>query len=206
MLSITSGNTRCFRHRHDYDRYHFAYMYAMHHAVSCMNVVTHQRSSKGGFCTDKEMARTSSDLSSCRETFRRALPFCQPQKPSMSSHVRAPEVHLYCTLVALAMGIHFFAIGNSNVVEVQHGECAFKDESPSFLPRQPEASKHYNAASVRPESCALFSAHRIRDRIVESSRRHYSCTLALKNNAFNVINVSRHWISMCDSCSCNSTP
>jgi hypothetical protein len=97
FLSITSGNTRCFKRRYDYDRYHFAYMYAMHHAVSCMNVVTHQRSSKGGFCTDKEMARTSINLSSCRETFGRALPFCQPQKPSMSSHVRAPEVHLYCT-------------------------------------------------------------------------------------------------------------
>lgn len=53
------------------------------------------------------------------------------------------------------MGIHFFAIGNSNIVEVQHGERAFKDASLSALPRQPEASKRYNAASVRPESCAV---------------------------------------------------
>jgi hypothetical protein len=73
------------------------------------------------------------------------------------------------------MGIHFFAIGNSNVVQVQHGDGAFKDESPSFLARQPEASKRYIAASVRPGSCALFSAHRIRGRIVESSRRLDSC-------------------------------
>jgi hypothetical protein len=42
---------------------------------------------------------------------------------------------------------------------------------------------------------------------VESWNLLADSTLASKNhNAVNVINLSRHWISMCDSCSCNSTP
>jgi hypothetical protein len=56
----------------------------------------------------------------------------------MSSHGRAPKVHLSCTRsksssttrpVALAMGIHFLAIDKLTIVEAQHGVCAFVDDS-----------------------------------------------------------------------------
>jgi hypothetical protein len=78
---------------------------------------TRGRTSKvkqGSFYVSKQwsmVARTSTDISSCRETSGRALPFCQPkvQKWTSSSTVR---------LVAPAiMGIHFLAIDKSNVVE-----------------------------------------------------------------------------------------
>lgn len=95
---------------------------------------------------------------------------------------RSPEVLLYRTkstsfstiigLVALVMGIHFLAIDKSNVAE---GIArSWTKAHPSFLPRQPEATIHCNAASVRPARVleSASPAHGIRG--------IFSSTLALK--------------------------
>lgn len=103
-----------------------------------------------------------------------------------AAHARALEVQKYCCtvprvhlsqryssgLVALAMEIHFLAIDKSNVAE---GIArSWTKAHPSFLPRQPEATIHCNAASVRPARVleSASPAHGIRG--------IFSSTLALK--------------------------
>ena len=103
-----------------------------------------------------------------------------------AAHARALEVQKYCCtvprvhlsqryssgLVALAMEIHFLAIDKSNVAE---GIArSWTKVHPSILPRQPEATIHCNAASVRPARVleSASPAHGIRG--------IFSSTLALK--------------------------
>ena len=122
---------------------------------------------------------------------------------------RSPEVLLYGTkstsfstiigLVALVMGIHFLAIDKSNVAE---GIArSWTKVHPSILPRQPEATIHCNAASVRPAQgsgeCISCSRHP-RNLLVDS---------CIEGNKTGDTSSSFPGIGhrSCDSCSCNST-
>jgi hypothetical protein len=130
-----------------------------------------------------------------------------------AAHARALEVQKYCCtvprvhlsqryssgLVALAMEIHFLAIDKSNVAE---GIArSWTKVHPSILPRQPEATIHCNAASVRPAqgsgeciSCSRHPRNLLVDSCIEENKTGdtSSITRGIGHRS-------------CDSRSCNST-